>query len=91
MAAIGAARLSHPHHGRAAAVGPRLLIHQGKFPLISQLTSIYLQAVPLSAALWTRVVAVTALPITLTLTLTDPNHSKSPSFLCFGCSFVSLE
>ena len=25
---------------------------------------------------WTRVVAVTALPITLTLTLTDPNHSQ---------------
>jgi len=40
MAAISAAQLLHPRPGRANAVGPQLLVRQGKSPLISQLTSI---------------------------------------------------
>jgi len=40
MATVGATRLPRPRPGRAVAVGPRLLIRQGKTLLISQLASI---------------------------------------------------
>ena len=58
-----ATRQSPPRPGRAAAVGPRLLIRQGKRKalLISQLTPIS-RGRSTIRHLWTRVVAVTALP-----------------------------
>jgi len=40
MATVGATRLPRPRPGRAVAVGPRLLIRQGKTLLILQLASI---------------------------------------------------
>jgi len=38
MATVSATRLPRPRPGRAVAVGPRLLIRQGKTLLISQLS-----------------------------------------------------
>jgi len=40
MAAACATRLPHPHPGRDFAVGPQLLIRQGKPGLFLQLTSV---------------------------------------------------
>jgi len=63
MAADGATRLSlpHPPPGRDDDVGPRLLIRQAKSMLILQIISISTGHSTIRH-LWTRVVAVTALP-----------------------------
>jgi len=48
MAAVCTTGLPHPRPGRAVAVGPRLLIRQGK-PCLFRSCPLYLEAIPLSA------------------------------------------